>query len=114
MRHISDDDLAKLLERQQVDRTVLIEAARRIRACDVQALLDKHDIIETIASCGLFTAGQTSAVEQLILNAKSPRRSSARMSSLAGRILNGEPYTSSDVHSLAASVLSQDQTPEQS
>lgn len=93
VRSLSNHELASKLEPNQVDRVVLDEAARRLKKQVPLAAVDKVHV-----------------TERMKLN----RESSARLSTLASRILRGEGYTDSDVRSLAASVLSQDDTPGQS
>jgi hypothetical protein len=107
---LTDTELASKLEQQQVDRAILNEAARRIRECDMQHLLLASDISSAIQRSPLLDQHQSDVVEKIVMSVPPRRQSSARLSSLAARILRGGDYTRSDVMSLAASVLSQDET----
>lgn len=113
-RSLTDEELACRLEAQQVDRVVLNEAAKRIRECDLRTLLHTNAIIETIQQSPLVDSKrQAEIVERIILAAGEGRQSSARLSSLAARVLR-DPDATPRERSLAASVLSQDETPGQS
>lgn len=113
-RSLSDEELACRLEAQQVDRVVLNEAAKRIRECELRSLIHTSEIIEAIQRSPLLTSErQASIVEQIVMAVKPSRQSSSRLSSLASQVLR-DPDATSRERSLAASVLSQDQTPGQS
>lgn len=107
-RYLTDDQLAKRLRQQQVDRTVLDEAAKRLEQFDMQQLLQATNIIQALNSSGILTEEQLSLIEKAVMTVPLSRYSPARITSLAGRILSSEKYTKADVMSLAASVLQQD------
>ena len=113
VRTLSDDQLADKLCQHQVDRTVLDEAARRLRGQELRELTAKNTIIEAIHQSPLIDKKNSETAERIILAVTPVKKSSARLSSLASKILHGHAYTDEDVRSLAASVLSQDETPGQ-
>lgn len=113
-RSLSDEELARRLEEQQVDRVVLDEAAKRIRDCELRTLIHTNDIIEAVHRSPLLSSERQQAiVDQIISSVKPTRQSSSRMSSLAAQVMR-DPDATARERSLAASVLSQDQTPGQS
>lgn len=108
-RSLTDDELADRLEAQQVDRTILNEAARRIRECELRTLLHTNSIIEAINSSSLLKGEhQAEIIEQIVMAVKPGRQSTARLSSLAARVMR-DPEATPRERSLAASVLSQDE-----
>ena len=111
MPRLTDEELACKLEQQQVDRVILNDAASRIRQCELDQLLDRNAIISAVRQSPLLDPTLHDTFEKLVLDVKIPRRSSARMSSLAGRVLRGYHPTRDEIEALAASVLSQDQEP---
>lgn len=114
-RELSDDELACKLEEQQIDRVVLNEAAKRIRECELRSLLHTNEVIEAINRSPLLSAERQQAiVEQIVLSVQSNRQSSSRLSSLASRVWRTGEATREETRSLAASVMSQDETRGQS
>ena len=114
VRELTDEELACKLEEFQVDRVILDEAARRIRECELRTLIHTNEMVSAVRRSPLIDDRRTDIVEQLLMAVPSRRVSSTRLSSLASRILRGAEYTDEEVKSLAASVMSQDETPGQS
>lgn len=115
MARLTDDELACRLEEQQVDRTLLNDAAKRIREYELQTLIHTSDIIEAIHRSPLLSGEREQAiVEQVVMSVRPGRQSSSRLSSLASRVWRTGEATREEVRSLAASVMSQDETPGQS
>jgi hypothetical protein len=114
MRQRTDEELAALLETNQVDRSILNMVAERLRRIGVEQLLTSIQVVEAINSSPLVDRRVAETIEPLVLAPQLRKQSSARMSSLAGRILAGADYTHGDVLSLAASVMSQDETSQSS
>lgn len=107
-RSLTDDQLADKLLSPQIDRTVLDEAARRLRDSEFRQLMNMVDFTTAVHQSPLIDEKTSKLVETTVMNVVVSRRSSARMSSLAGKILAGKDYDRADVLSLAAFVLSQD------
>lgn len=113
-RLLTDEELACKLEEQQIDRTILDEAARRIRDRDLRTLIYTNDLVEAIRSSPLLDDRKTDLVEKIMMAVPVPHRvSSSRMSSIAAVVMR-DPDATPRERSLAASVLSQDETPGQS
>lgn len=113
-RSLTDEQLACRLEEQQIDRTILDEAARRIRERDLRTLVHTNDLVEAIRSSPLLDDHKTGLIEKIMMAVPVPHRvSSSRMSSLAAQVMR-DPDATPRERSLAASVLSQDETPGQS
>ncbi len=114
MAQLTDEELACKLEAQQVDRVILDQAARRIRECELRSLIHSNDIIEAIQRSPLLTdEHQAAIIEQIVMSVKPSRQSSSRMSSLAAQVMR-DPDATTRERSLAASVMSQDETRGQS
>lgn len=113
-RLLTDEELACKLEEQQIDRTILDEAARRIRDRDLRTLVYTNDLVEAVRASPLIDDRKADLIEKIMMAVPVPHRvSSSRMSSLAALVLR-DPHASERERSLAASVLSQDETPGQS
>ncbi len=110
MNKLSNEELADLLESSQVDPTSLKEAATRLRRIELDQLLASTETVDAVYRSTLIDRHIAELIEPLILAPALKRQSSGRMSSLAARIMNGEDYIHADVLSLAASVMSQDET----
>lgn len=107
-RSLTDDQLADKLLSPQIDRTVLDEAARRLKDIEFRQLMAAVEIATAVSQSPFLDKRTAKLVETTALNTVTSRRSSARMSSLAGKILSGREYDHEDVLSLAARVLAQD------
>lgn len=115
MARFTDEELACRLEAQQVDRIVLDAAAKRIRECELRTLLHTNDILDAIAESSIISDEHRTAIIEMIVSAVPPnRQTSSRMSSLAARVWRTGEATKDEIRSLAASVMSQDETPGQS
>jgi hypothetical protein len=112
-RSLTDEQLARKLEEQQVDRMILDEAARRIRNRELQELLYTNEVVSAVKSSPILDERTRDKVERTIMAVRAPRVSSSRMSSLAAQVMR-DPNATDREKSLAASVLSQDETPGQS
>lgn len=104
---ISNEQLAQQLEAVQVDGVLLLEASRRLKSIDLQHALTAVDITAAVNASPLIDARTSEVVQQIIMSVPRSRKTSKRLGTLAGRILDGRPYSHEDVLSLAASVLSQ-------
>lgn len=116
-RELSDEELARRLESNQIDRTDLNEAARRVRNCDLRQLLHTNSIVEAIGASPLVSDRTAGLIEQVIMTVRSDsrrRQSSSKMSTLASKIWRTGEATKEELRSLAASVMSQDETQGQS
>ena len=101
------DELALLIERNQVDGVTLREAAKRLRRIDLDQLLFATQIVEAVHGCPLIDRDTAKTVEKLVLAAAmGGQRSTMRIGSIASSIMDGEEYTHNDVLSLASLVLS--------
>lgn len=117
VQSLSNEQLVAELERVNGERwlqELLLEAAHRLRQFDVQGLLFATQAVDAITKSPLVDKKTAELVEALIMTPVLKRQSSVKMSSLAGRVLKGLDYTHGDVLSLAACVLSQDETKGQS
>ena len=102
----TNDELALLIESNQVDGVTLREAVRRLRRIDLDQLLFATQVVEAIHGCPLIDRDNAQTVEKLVLAAAmGHRRSTMRIDSIANSIMNGETYTHNDVLSLASLVL---------
>lgn len=110
MSSLTNEELADLLDVPQVEPSVLHEAATRLRRIELEQLLASAETVGAIYSSTLIDRRTAELIEPLILQPALKRQSSSKMSSLASRIMNGEDYVHADVLSLAASVMSQDET----
>ena len=107
MKSKSNDELAAILESQQVDRTALNEAAYRLRRIELDQLLVATGTVEAIHASPVIDRKTASKLEGLILSSaiNTYKPPSSRLVSLADRILKGEPYSHEDVVALAALVV---------
>lgn len=115
-KNLTDEQLASRLERNQVDRTDLDEAARRIRGRDLDQLITVNSIVEALHATPLLDENKTEIAEKVIaaVTAQPRRQSSSKMSTLASKVWRTGEATREEVRSLAACVMSQDETPGQS
>ena len=104
---ISNEQLAQQLDAVQVDGVILVEASRRLKSVALQHALTAVDITAAVHASPLVDARTSEVIEQIVMSVPMSRKTSKRLGTLAGRILDGRPYTHEDVLSLAASVLSQ-------
>jgi len=117
VQSLSNEKLAQELERVNGERwlqELLLEVAHRLRQSDVQGLLFATEAVDAITKSPMVSKETAELVETLIMAPVLKRQSSSKLSTIAGRILNGADYTHGEVISLAACVMSQDETRGQS
>lgn len=112
-RTLTDEELAQKLELNQVDRTILDEAARRIRGRDLDQLVTVNSVIEALHATPLLDDSKVEIAEKVIaaVTAQPRRQTSSKMSTLASKVWRTGEATREEVRSLAACVMSQDETP---
>lgn len=106
MRSLDNQQLADKLEENQIDGTAIAEAARRLRAIDLQHLLTVAEMAAAVHQSPLIDTKTSQVVEKTIMAVPLSQRSPMRIPSMAGKILSGGRYDHQDVLSLAAFVIS--------
>lgn len=113
LTQLSNTELADKLLEPQVDASLLKAASERLRSFELQQLLTMNEVVSAVAEAPTIKDEVSRTVESVVMAIPLSKKTSTQMSSLAARILRGAPYDDQDVKSLAASVLTQDETPGQ-